>query len=460
MKRRRKYRGISLGTILMLVLTLAVCGGCSYVLPRLMGHTDVAFHASMVFEALNLGESLPKLALSDIPLGVQEALQPTQQVMATLPPADNVQQQPVITAAPAPVVTVAPTAVPVQGGTFTMTIGGTVNMDDAIRKSGYYSESEKYDFSEILAFMADEMRSDLTLVSLENLVIPDSKVSALIAPVDVMETFQQIGVDVLALGFPEAYEKKLDGLASTIDAANATGMTVIGAYKSREDRDQLRMVTLDNVKVALLHYTQTMSSASKTALKKESSDFALPLTLQSGKPSEIIADMEKARAMGAQVIVVSLNWGTDGKSVPSNDQKALAQQLADAGADVIVGTGTLVVQPAAWLTGKNPDGSEKQTLCVYSLGSLLNELRKDGNVASILLQLTISCDAKGKVNFDRTAYTPTYIWRYKQDGKYYYRVVVSDKAPPDGMSEDQANNKDRAYENVKKKLADSPLTVR
>jgi len=26
--------------------------------------------------------------------------------------------------------------------------------------------------------------------------------------------------------------------------------------------------------------------------------------------------------------------------------------------------------------------------------------------------------------------------------------------------EDQANNKDRAYENVKKKLADSPLTVR
>ena len=64
------------------------------------------------------------------------------------------------------------------------------------------------------------------------------------------------------------------------------------------------------------------------------------------------------------------------------------------------------------------------------------------------------------MTFDRTAYTPTYIWRYKQDSKYYYRVVASDKEPPDGMSDDQASNKDRAFENVKKKLADSPLTLR
>ena len=466
MKRRKKYRGISLGTLLMLVLTLAVCGGCSYVLPKLMGHTDIAFNAGMVFEVLNLGESVTQLALSDIPLGVQTGLEPTPEAMATLPPASNPQthqpQQPAVTAAPAPTVavTAAPTAVPVRGGTFTMTFGGTVNMGDALRKSGYYSESEKYDFSEMLSFMADEMRSDLTLVSLENLVIPDGKVSALIAPADVMNTLQEIGVDVLALGFPEGYEKKLEGLASTIDAANATGMTVIGGYKSQADRDNLRIVTLDNVKVALLHYTQTMSSASKSVLKKETSDFALPLTMQGGEPQEILSDIEKARTLGAQVIVVSLNWGTDGKGTPSSDQKELAQQLADAGADVIVGTGTLVVQPAAWLTGKNPDGSDKQTLCVYSLGSLLNELRKDGNVASILLQLTISCDGNGKVTFDRTAYTPTYIWRYKQDSKYYYRVVASDKEPPDGMSDDQASNKDRAFENVKKKLADSPLTLR
>lgn len=466
MKRRRKYRGISLGTILMLVLTLAVCGGCSYVLPKLMGHADMAFHASMVFEALNLGEALPELSLSEIPLGVQSVLQPSQEPMTTLPPAAVVaqqsQQQPVATAAPAPTVavTVAPTAAPVRGGTFTMTIGGTVNMDDAVRKSGYYSESDKYDFSEMLSLMADEMRSDLTMVSMENLVIPDTKVSALVAPADVLSTLQEIGVDVLALGFPEGYEKKLDGLASTIDGANATGMTVVGAYKSQEDRDNIRIVTLDNVKVALLHYTQTMSSGSKTALKKNPNSFALPLTLQNGQPQEILSDMDKARALGAQVIIVSLNWGTDNKAVPSNDQKKLAQQLADAGADVIVGTGTLVVQPAQWLTGRSPDGTEKQTLCVYSLGSLLNELRKDGNVASILLQLTISCDENGKVTFDRTAYTPTYIWRYKQDGKYYYRVVASDREPPDGMSDDQAKNKDRAFENVKKKLADSPLTPR
>ncbi len=460
MKRRKRYRGISLGTILMIVLTLAVCGGCSYVLPKLMGHTDMVLDAGMVFDALNLGDSVTNLVLSDIPLGVKQTAQPEPQAMVTLAPDGSSQpQQPIITAAPA-AATAVPTATPVPGGSFTMTIGGTINLGDAVRKSGYYSESEKYDFSETLSFMAEEMSADLALVSMENLVIPDSKVSALIAPDDILQSLQETGVDALALGFPEAYEKKLEGLASTIDAASATGMTVIGAYKSREDRNSIRMVTLDHVKVALLHYTQTMSTASKNVLKKESSDFALPLTLQNGEPTEILADIARARALGAQVIIVSLNWGTDGKGSPSNDQRELAQKLADAGADVIAGTGTLVVQPVEWLTGKNPDGTEKQTLCAYSLGSLLNDSRKDGNVAGMLLQLTLSCDGNGLVTFDRAAYTPTYIWRYSQDGKYYYRVVASDQAPPDGMSDDQASNKDRAFDNVKKKLADSPLTLR
>ena len=95
---------------------------------------------------------------------------------------------------------------------------------------------------------------------------------------------------------------------------------------------------------------------------------------------------------GAAVVVVSLNWGTSGTSKPTNAQRKLAQAIADAGADVIVGAGTRVVQPVTWLTHKNADGTAAQTLCAWSLGSLLNESRKDGNVAGMLLQLQISWD--------------------------------------------------------------------
>ena len=79
----------------------------------------------------------------------------------------------------------------------------------------------------------------------------------------------------------------------------------------------------------------------------------------------------------------------------------------------------------------------------------------------MLLRLTISVDGQGRASIDEAAYVPTYIWRYKQDGRYYYRVVASDRPAPDGMGDDQTKSKDRALATVQKYLGqDTPLTLR
>ena len=58
------------------------------------------------------------------------------------------------------------------------------------------------------------------------------------------------------------------------------------------------------------------------------------------------------------------------------------------------------------------------------------------------------------------SYTPTYIWRYKQDNQYYYRIAVSDQPAPDGMSDDQIGYMQKALTNLQKYLGDSPVTLR
>ena len=126
---------------------------------------------------------------------------------------------------------------------------------------------------------------------------------------------------------------------------------------------------------------------------------------------------------------------------------------------MIVGAGSRVVQPITWLTSRQEDGSIRHTLCAWSLGSLLNESRKDGNVLGMLLQLQISFDGDS-LSFEKVCYTPTYIWRYKQDGQYYYRIAVSDQPAPDGMSDEQAGYMEKALRNLKKYLGDSPVTLR
>lgn len=175
----------------------------------------------------------------------------------------------------------------------------------------------------------------------------------------------------------------------------------------------------------------------------------------------ILRDIDAVRSAGAEVIVVSLNWGSAGKSAVTKKQQAFAQQLADAGVDVIVGTGNRIAQDVVWLSGKHPDGASKQTLCAYSLGGLVNESRKNGNVAAMLLQLKIACDGSGNVTFEQVSCTPTYIWRFKQDGRWYYRVVASDQPAPEGMEDDQIASMNRALQTIQKALGnDSAVTLR
>ena len=70
MAKRRKRRGISFGTLMMLLLTCMVCIGCFTILPRLQGNTELHVDATQVFSNLTLEGTLPDLSLRDIPITV------------------------------------------------------------------------------------------------------------------------------------------------------------------------------------------------------------------------------------------------------------------------------------------------------------------------------------------------------------------------------------------------------
>jgi len=444
---KQPHRGVSFGTVFMLALTVVVLGSTAAILPRLLGTADVHVDVSGAIAALTLHDGLPVLSLSDIPIA-----DTTEIPAATATPAPA---QPAATPEATPV----PTATPVPGGTVTLTLGGSVNIDEAIRKSAYYSDSGKYDFAEIMTLLWDEMQSDLTMLTLENLTVDADKVSSVNAPSAVMDMLAGAGVDVLALGYSKALDKGVSGMQATIEAAQNRGMTTLGAYANQTDADKLRMFTVDNVNVAFLHYTESVSTTGQKVIREEGASYALPTMYIDGIPDGMFADVRSARAAGADVVIVSLNWGKQSASKPTNTQKELAQQLADAGADIIIGAGTRVVQPVTWLTAKGANGSIRHTLCAWNLGSLLNESRKDGNVLGMLLQLQISVE-DGVLSFEKVCYTPTYIWRYKQDGQYQYRIAVSDQSAPDGMGDEQAGYMEKALRNLQKYLGDSPVTLR
>jgi poly-gamma-glutamate capsule biosynthesis protein CapA/YwtB (metallophosphatase superfamily) len=75
--------------------------------------------------------------------------------------------------------------------------------------------------------------------------------------------------------------------------------------------------------------------------------------------------IQSARADGA-LVVISIHWGTEYQQGAGSRQKALAQQFADAGAALVVGTHPHVLQPAKWI-----QTACGKTLILYSLGNAL-----------------------------------------------------------------------------------------
>ena len=417
----KRHRSWTLGSWLMALVTLAGLIALWMVLPKLTQRADIS---------------------SALVGTVEDWASQTAKPESTRRPAAAAA---VPTPAPTPRVT-EPTAVP-RSGTVTLTFGGTVAVETNVRQSGYYRDTGKYDFSEILAPAAGAFQGDLSLVSLENLVVPDAKMTKLVAPEAVMPMLRRAGIRQIALGFGRCFEQGQAGAAATIAAAQDAGLTPVGLYADAESAaPEAQILKVGGLKVALLHGTANLTSASSKALKKSGNPDLVTGT------SALAERIRAVKAAGAQFVAVSVHWGAEGRTSPTKAQKTLAQQLAAAGADLIIGNGARRVQPAEWLFTQSADGTQRQTLCCYCLGCLLSDSREAGAVASAVVRVQVSYDASGLVAMGQPTYTPMYLWLYKQDSANNYRLLRADQPAPDGMESSQAKALQNALKNVRKAL--------
>jgi poly-gamma-glutamate synthesis protein (capsule biosynthesis protein) len=448
-----RRRGISFGTVFMLLITIGVAGACAVVLPRLAGNMEQRIDTQQIANAITSSLDLPELSLSDIPIFPKPADTVN---TATVPPGALTVNTPTDTQAPSvtPDLSVTPAPGP---RIFTLTAAGTVTFDSDIRKAAYSSESKTYDYTPSFALINQGFSSDICLATLENTLLSDGKLSDVNVTADVLAGLASAGLDMLALGHDHILDLGLAGLAQTAAAVRSAGFTVLGVQGEKQEAQSASIVNLNGVQVAFLHYADMMSNAGKRAIQAEDCAFAVPAY----QPEVVAADIQSARGQGAQVVIVMIHWDSGSQNKATQEQQNIAQSVADAGADILLGAHSKVVLPIVYLTGNRPDGTKRPTLVCYSLGALLTGSRSSANIAGMLLHLNISFDpASGMVAFDKVEYTPTYIWRYKENGHYVYQVIASNQKAPENMDTSQRDVMQRALDRINKQMMDSPAKLR
>ena len=409
---RRRRRRVSLGTIVMLLLTALVVIGC------------VLFFALLVGD--DLDERTGALIRSLSEQGLFDAV-PVAEITPRETPAAYLwlEDTPVPTAPPA-----TPTPVPAPS-TITIAAAGAVYAPKAVRESAL--SGRRYDFDAVFAGLGDTLAdADLAIATLETTTAGRDKGfdNYNTAP-EVLDALRACGVDLLALATERALDKGYEGLELTISELTARGLAYAGV---RQDGGNATMMRIGGIEVAVLAYSYGLSDE---GTKKTDGDVRAMVALMDQQ--RMISDIRQARVNGANVVIVLPHWGTKNISdVPVNVRR-LAGELAQAGADIILGTHPNVPQSTQRIRTTRADGLEYETVVCYSLGNLLTDARTPENTAGMIAHVSVTYDpVTRRTTLGEMYCTPVYIARQRVQEQTVYRVVDAESAAAvEGLTEQE-----------------------
>ncbi|WP_133915733.1 CapA family protein [Streptomyces sp. NBC_00582] len=176
------------------------------------------------------------------------------------------------------------------------------------------------------------------------------------SPPEIAQALAATGYDGCSTASNHSLDDGAAGVQRTLDALDGAGVRHAGTARSRAEADAAALLHAGSAEVAHLAYTYGTNSPVPAEQ---------PWTVDLIDEHRILADARAARKAGADVVVVSLHWGTEWQDAPDDGQLALARTLTasrTAGRpdiDLILGTHAHVPQAYEKVNG---------TWVVYGMG--------------------------------------------------------------------------------------------
>jgi poly-gamma-glutamate capsule biosynthesis protein CapA/YwtB (metallophosphatase superfamily) len=160
------------------------------------------------------------------------------------------------------------------------------------------------------------------------------------APLAAAAALQAAGFNIVSLANNHSLDAGEGGLQDTMHALRSIGVQMIGPRATPVE------MTSKGIQLIWFAFDDTDRSLDPNTLR----------------------DLLQTSRRSNSLIAVSIHWGSELETVPNERQRTLAELLANAGADIILGHHPHVLQPVVWLWG---DGRGRPTLVAYSLGNAI-----------------------------------------------------------------------------------------
>lgn len=246
---------------------------------------------------------------------------------------------------------------------FTLVASGDVlPHTSVIQRAANDAQDDGYDFRPMFSGVkAVVSGADLALCHMETIYGeeggPFSGYPAFTSPPEVADGLKDAGYDGCSTASNHTLDDGAAGLRRTLDRFDKVGLRHAGSARTAAEAAAVTTYTAGSAKVAHLAYTYDTNGYPMPD--------GQPWAVNLMKQDRIIADARAARKAGADVVLVSVHWGTEWQTEPDGTQLSLGGALTASRTggrpdiDLILGTHAHIPQPYEKVNG---------TWIVYGMG--------------------------------------------------------------------------------------------
>ncbi|MFF3612011.1 CapA family protein [Streptomyces sp. NPDC002580] len=174
-----------------------------------------------------------------------------------------------------------------------------------------------------------------------------------LVPPQIAKTAKDIGYDTCSTASNHSIDHGYAGVKRTLDTLDAVGLEHTGSFRTEKDALTPLIIDVKGVKVAQISFAFGFNAHSLPKGKR--------WLVNRNDLGRIETAEKRARAAGAEVVILSIHWGREHHPNPSTPQLEFARQLArQTGIDLVIGHHAHVVQPMEKVDG---------TWIAYGLGN-------------------------------------------------------------------------------------------
>ena len=295
---------------------------------------------------------------------------------------------------------------------------GDIMQHDSQIADAYDPKTQRYDYGPCFQYIKPYIQGvDVAVGNLEVTLAgkPYKGYPQFSAPDELLVALKDVGMDVIVTANNHSADRGKAGIERTIAMLDSFEVAHTGTFRNQSEKDRLHplIVERQGFKLAILNYTYGTNGLPVTK----------PNIVNRLDTAMMRRDLQEARAMKPDIIIVFPHWGLEYQSLPSREQKNITELCFKYGAQLVIGAHPHVLQPMEWRKDQNQ-------VVAYSLGNFVSGQRKRYTDGGALIRIELEkVSAPGALPVTRVStvgYLLEWVYRTNDTRQDYYVLPVPD----------------------------------